>query len=146
MRRSEARFRALAQALPPVWTARQDGCVDWVNQRMLEYTGLRTGKLLDEGWITPIHPDDRPGTLASWRAAVASKGSFEGEFRFRRHDGEWRWHLARAVCSEDADDVRWVCTLTDIDDQKASHAALAEMNARLQERVREARGERVAQP
>jgi PAS domain S-box-containing protein len=138
MRRSEARFRALAQALPtPVWTARQDGSVDWVNQRMLEYTGMRTGKLLDEGWITPIHPDDLPATLASWHAAVASREDFQGEFRFRRHDGAWRWHLARAVCSEDADEVRWVCTMTDIEDQKASHAALAELNARLEERVQE---------
>lgn len=160
MRRSEARFRALAQALPtPVWTARQDGSVDWVNQRMLEYTGLRTGKLLDEGWLMPIHPEDLPGTLALWRAAVASREDFQGEFRFRRHDGAWRWHLTRAVCSEDADEVRWVCTTTDIEDQKASHAALAELNARLEERVQErtrdllnalghlpeARGEKVVQ-
>jgi PAS domain S-box-containing protein len=138
MRRSEARFRALAQALPAhVWTARQDGGVDWVNQRMLEYTGLRTGKLLDEGWISPIHPDDLSQALALWRAAVASGEDFSAEFRFRRHDGAWRWHLARAVCAGDSDDERWVATMTDIEDQKASQSALAELNARLEERVQE---------
>lgn len=138
MRRSEARFRALAQALPThVWTARPDGGVDWVNQRMLEYTGLRTGKLLDEGWITPIHPDDLPVTVARWRAAVASREDFSAEFRFRRHDGAWRWHLARAVCAVGADDERWVATMTDIEDQKASQAALAELNSGLEQRVQE---------
>lgn len=103
--------------------------MDWVNQRMLEYTGLRTGKLLDDGWITPIHPDDLPATLDAWRAALATRNDFQGEFRFRRHDGEWRWHLVRAVCSDEADEVRWVCTMTDIDDQKASHVAPAAARA-----------------
>ncbi|HET8748648.1 MAG TPA: PAS domain-containing protein [Ramlibacter sp.] len=138
MRRSEARFRALAQALPAhVWTARQDGGVDWVNQRMLEYTGLRTGKLLDHGWITPIHPDDRPRTLDQWQASVSTGDDFSAEFRFRRYDGMWRWHLARAVCTGDSDDERWVGTMTDIDDQKSAQAALADLNAKLEQRVDE---------
>lgn len=138
MRRSEARFRALAQALPThVWTARPDGGVDWVNQRMLEYTGQRAGKLLDEGWITPIHPDDLAEVVARWRAAVAARVDFSAEFRFRRHDGAWRWHLARAVCAVGPDDERWVATMTDIEDQKAAQAALAELNSGLEQRVQE---------
>ena len=133
-----ARFRALAQALPThVWTARPDGGVDWVNQRMLEYTGQRAGKLLDEGWITPIHPDDLAEVVARWRAAVAARVDFSAEFRFRRHDGAWRWHLARAVCAVGPDDERWVATMTDIEDQKAAQAALAELNSGLEQRVQE---------
>lgn len=138
MRRSEARFRALAQALPtPVWTARPDGGVDWVNQRMLEYTGQRAGRLLDEGWISPIHPDDLAEVVARWRAAVAARRDFSAEFRFRRHDGTWRWHLARAVRAVGPDDERWVATMMDIEDQKASQAALAELNSGLEQREQE---------
>jgi len=138
MRRSEARFRALAQALPnQVWTARTDGTVDWVNQRTLEYTGLRIGKLLDDGWWRPVHPEDLPTVLHAWHAAVDSREDFEAEFRLRRHDGVWRWHLARAVSAGDGDNLRWVGAMTDIEDQKASQSALARLNATLEERVQE---------
>ncbi|RPJ83336.1 MAG: PAS domain S-box protein, partial [Acidobacteria bacterium] len=40
LRASEARFRALAEALPQiVWTAAADGSVQWFNRRWYEYTG-----------------------------------------------------------------------------------------------------------
>ena len=120
-----------------MWTARRDGGVDWVNHRLLEYTGLRTGKLLDDGWMRAIHPDDLAATLSMWRAAVATKDDFSAEFRFRRHDGVWRWHITRAICAGDSDDERWVGTMTDIEDQKASQSALAELNAKLEQRVLE---------
>lgn len=35
------------------------------------------------------------------------------------------------------DDERWVATMTDIEDQKAAQAALAELNSGLEQRVQE---------
>ena len=44
---------------------------------------------------------------------------FEVEYRFRRADGAYRWHLGRAVCSATTrDDRGWVGTATDIEDRK----------------------------
>ena len=41
LRRSEAQFRQLADAMPQiVWTARPDGNIDYLNRRWTEFTGL----------------------------------------------------------------------------------------------------------
>ena len=42
-----------------VWTARPDTTLDYVNSTCAEFTGLPIEKLLDEGWLDAVHPDDR---------------------------------------------------------------------------------------
>ena len=139
LRESEARFRALAQALPnQVWTARPDGLLDWFNQRILEYSGMTAQQLNGIGWGDIVHPDDLGGVAAIWQTSLAAQTPYETEFRIRRHDGVYRWHLVRAVPVDSAqpgEQLRWVGTNTDIDDHKAAQAALAGMNATLEQRV-----------
>ena len=55
-----------------VWSPLADGCIDFVNQRWLEYTGLPREE--SRGWDggATIHPEDRAGFLDAWRAAVAT--------------------------------------------------------------------------
>ncbi len=50
----------------------------------------------------------------------------ETEFRLPRHDGEYRWHKARATAGLDADGriVNWFGTNTDINDKKIAEAKL----------------------
>ena len=50
----------------------------------------------------------------------ATGDPFEVEYRFRRADGVYRWHLGRAVClRDDASAITgWVGTATDIDDRR----------------------------
>ena len=43
--------------------------------------------------------------LAAWRHALATETLYEVEFRIRRHDGAYRWFLARALPMRDADGV-----------------------------------------
>ena len=44
--RSEAQFRAFAQAMPNhVWASRPDGQLDWFNERVYEYSGRPAGAL-----------------------------------------------------------------------------------------------------
>lgn len=104
LRASEQRFRTLADTLPQiVWTAGPDGAIDYVNARWLEYTGMTSEEAFGrEGWKLSIHPDD-VGRLERSRAdALAAGGIIEDEFRIRRQDGEYRWHLVRSVPVLDA--------------------------------------------
>ncbi len=118
---SAAQFRTFAQTLPNhVWTAPADGRVDWCNDRVYEYTGVKPGELDEEAWTRLMHPEDRTEADARWRAVLSSGETFEAEFRLRRADGAYRWHLARAVPIVDGDGAisRWVGTSTDIQARK----------------------------
>ena len=135
---SEARFRSLAQSMPNhVWTAGPDGRLDWFNDRVYAYSGSAPGMLDGTGWVAMLHADDVETTAASWAEASRTGAPYEVEFRLRRHDGVYRWHIARAVpirCPNGALE-RWIGTNTDIDDQKTAEAALAHLAATLEERV-----------
>ena len=122
LRRSEATFRELADAMPQiVWAARPDGFLDYYNRRWYEFTGMPRGGGGDESWAGALHPDDLGPALDTWYAAVRSGEPYQIEYRIRDHrTGSYRWHLGRALPVRDAAGavVRWYGTCTDIDDQK----------------------------
>ncbi|WP_304638649.1 hybrid sensor histidine kinase/response regulator [Pseudomonas sp.] len=138
LRDSEQRFTALAEALPTiVWTAHADGESEWLNEQAYRYSGVASGKLAGSGWQELIHEDDRAETLRAWRQALKSGAPLTCELRLRRRDGEYRWHLARAVpiVNDSGEITRWFGTNTDIEDQKQAAEALSKRNSRLQRRV-----------
>ena len=140
LKASESQFRTAAQSmLNHVWTAPPDGQLDWFNERVFDYSGHTGRELEGSGWTRIVHQDDLPLAAERWGAALASGDPYEMEFRLRRSDGAYRWHIARAVAiRSDAGDVeRWVGTNTDIDDQKAIAQALADLNGTLEAQVQE---------
>jgi PAS domain S-box-containing protein len=140
LRASEANFRTLARAMPNhVWSAAPDGSLEWFNEQVYAYSGAAPGNLDGAGWTNLVHPEDRAASEARWAAALASGETYEIEFRLRRADGTWRWHLARAVpLKNDAGQVvRWIGANTDIQDQKALAGELADINVTLEQRVQE---------
>jgi len=138
LRESEAKFRAFAQAMPHhVWTAPASGQLDWFNERVYEYSGARPGELDGDGWAAIIHPADLDTVARRWEDAIATGTRYEVEFRIRRHDGAFRWHLVRALPMRDAggEVVRWIGSNTDIEEQKSSAQALVTLNATLEEQI-----------
>ncbi len=147
LRESEGQFRTLAEAMPNhVWTSTPDGLLDWFNSQVYAYSGAKPGELDGAGWGAIVHPDDFPAAAERWSAALATGAVYEAEFRLRRADGVWRWHIARAVplMGEDGQVSRWIGTNTDIDDQKATADALADLNATLEHQVSERTAELMA--
>ncbi len=141
-----AKFEMFAQTMPSmVWTSLPDGRIEWFNARVPEYCGMDEETLRPDGW-TPVHPDDVATATRDWLAAVASGQPYTTEYRIRRHDGEYRWHLTRAVPIRDAEGVilRWIGTSADIQDQKNTETALAQLNATLERQVAERTGELMA--
>ncbi|HEX6973309.1 MAG TPA: sigma 54-interacting transcriptional regulator [Vicinamibacterales bacterium] len=124
-----------------VWTAAPDGAITYVNQQRLDYTGLTLDGALGWGWRDIFHPDDLPGLVASWRAALAAEQPLQAEARVRRFDGAYRWFLIRAVpCrNEQGAIVEWLGTNTDIDDHKRAETALQHTTEKLRRSEREYR-------
>jgi len=147
LRASEAQFRSFAQAMPHhVWTTPPDGMLDWVNDRIVEYSGLPREAVLGTGWAQMVHPEDLPGVLAQMVQARETVSAYEAEFRIRRADGMYRWFIGRALPIRGADGgvIRWLGTATDIDDQKMNAAALAALNASLEAQIQERTAELMA--
>jgi PAS domain S-box-containing protein len=141
-----AQFEMFAQAMPNhVWTARPDGTLDWFNDRALAYGGVTADKANGD-WLSIVHPDDQSRTAALWTAAVAAGHPYDAELRLRRHDGAYRWHIARAVPlrGEAGRILRWIGTNTDIEEQKNASQALADLNATLESQVQERTAELMA--
>ena len=129
-------YRLVAEALPQlVWVTDEDGAVEYVNQKFVEFTGYQAELLLGQtAWRKAVHPDDLERCLINWRAATATGMEFETEYRLRRaSDASWRWQLARALPNKDERGhvLGWIGTCTDIDDQKRIEAALRRSEERI---------------
>ncbi|PZW45083.1 PAS domain S-box-containing protein [Humitalea rosea] len=132
-------FRAIAETVPQmIWSARPDGHVDYFNRRWHEFTGGAPGAADGDGWAVSIHPEDLPATHLAWNAAVATGEPYFAEYRVRRHDGAWRWFIARATPVRDAEGriERWFGTSTDVDDLKQAEAARELLARELNHRMR----------
>lgn len=124
---SERRFRQLGEGIyHQVWTAEPDGKLDYVNERTMAYFGRSAEELIDGGWRDAIHPDDLEQCERLWESSIHSGRYFEMQFRLRRKDGTFRWHIGRANPGLDPEGniIKWYGTNTDIDDQKQSEAKL----------------------
>ena len=127
LKASEQRYRQLGEGiLHQIWTARPDGLLDYVNKRTLEYFNSTREEMLGDGWRHVVHPDDVESSLAKWQHCLASGAPYETEFRLRRHDGQYRWHVAKATAGRDSfgNINKWFGTNTDIHQQKESEEKL----------------------
>ncbi|MHB9029352.1 MAG: ATP-binding protein [Candidatus Latescibacterota bacterium] len=133
LRESEVRFRQLADAMPQlVWTTGPDGRVDYFNMRYKDYQGItQTSERFFE-WSLSIHPNDREPTVAAWRHAIETGGTYQIEHRVHMAEGSFRWHLSRGIpaYNEQGRMVKWFGTSTDIHDLKVAQEALREREER----------------
>lgn len=117
----ERKFRLLANSMPQlVWTGDANGKINYYNQSMYNYTGLAKKELVNNGWLQVVHPDEREKNVKAWEEAVRTGTDYVFEHRFIKADGEYRWHLSRAIPQRDAEgNIRmWVGTSTDIQEMK----------------------------
>lgn len=108
---------------------RADGAVEYMNRAWSTYTGLAQTEVSPEDWRRVTHPDDIEGNLEEHRRAREAHDRIAREFRLRRHDGVYRWFIARSEPVWDAEGkvYRRFGVATDIDDTKQIQAKLAEM-------------------
>jgi PAS domain S-box-containing protein len=118
---SKARFETLANNIAPLsWMANPDGHLFWYSQRWYDYTGTTLAEMDGWGWEKVQHPEHLERVKQQWQASLASGEEWEDTFPLRRHDGEWRWFLGRAIPIRDDDGniIRWFGTNSDITEQR----------------------------
>ncbi|MEO7109018.1 MAG: ATP-binding protein [Polyangiaceae bacterium] len=128
LRETEESFRFLAETVPvQIWTALPDGNLDYVTEQTAQKFGLTPQRLLADGWQNVLHPDDLPLAIEKWTQALTTGETYEVEFRLKLADGNYAWHLARAVPQRNSagNIVRWFGTNTNIEEQREQRSLLA---------------------
>ena len=127
VRRREAEFRALANGIPQMcWIADSSGRRLWYNQRWFEFSGQTPDQAAGYGWRERHHPEHIDRVLSGMRDAFTRNAMWEDTFPLLRHDGEYRWFLARAMpmAGEDGRVHRWFGTNTDVTELLEMEATL----------------------
>lgn len=127
----EAHQRAIGyiEAMPQMaFISDPKGNILFYNRRHYQYLG--TDSEDSDGWKwrdqNIIHPDDLARTVEVWTESLQTGKTYDHEYRLRRADGEYRWHLARAlpIRNEENKIIEWFGTNTEIHDQKLAEEAL----------------------
>lgn len=127
LRASEQSFRLMVDSIPGfVFINSADGKLEYVNQRILDYSGKTLADLADLRWTSVIHPADVEPAFRAWLQSVATGIPHEAEWRFLRADGTYRWFHNRVEPLRDNEGriTRWYGLLQDVDDQKNAEDAL----------------------
>jgi formate hydrogenlyase transcriptional activator len=103
-----------------------DGTRLYNNRAALEYHGMTLEEWQGAGLQRLIHPQDAERLKAEQPANFSRGVPFELEARLRRHDGQYRWFLARfnPKLDEQGRPTRWYAAATDIEDRKQAEDAL----------------------
>jgi PAS domain S-box-containing protein len=124
----ERQFKTYIEALPQMaFIADKEGNVTYFNERWYNYVGNGEGT---EGWgwkdKNIIHSEEIALTIETWSNSLKSGLPYEIEYRLRRRDGKYLWHLGRAepVVNEEGKVEMWLGTMTNIHTQKLAEEAL----------------------
>lgn len=146
LRESEQRYRTLVDNISSVvWLTDPTGSITTENPSWTAFTGQSFPEYRGFGWLAAIHPDDQAHTVELWRAAVENVQSYEAEYRLRRHDGEYRYVVARGapVLTPDGQVKEWVGNCTDNHAERSlleqNHALLSSERAAREEAERTGR-------
>src|SRR5712692_8006770 len=136
LRASEESFRLIVDSIPAfAWYASPDGKIEYLNQRILDFTAERQEDLVGFGWANVLHPQDVERTKKAWLHSVETGEPCEVDQRVRRFDNIYRWFRTTAQPLRDPSGrvIRWYGVATDIEDWKRAEEGLreSELNLRL---------------
>lgn len=113
--------------------------LEYVSPRMAEMLNLNVEKLLAETQTVfqAIHPDDREGFISLNLEGIQLKKPFDWKGRFLV-DGMVRWlHFVSSPELLENGDILWHGLVVDITEQKKAQQEINQMNAELEQRVKQ---------
>ena len=119
-----------------VHVLRSDGSVLYVNQAVLDYTGLTLADVRNKDYRARFfHPEDLEGLREEPGKALTRGEPFESEQRMLGRDGRYRWFLVRynPLIDEHGRIDRWYAAAFDIEDRKRAEQELRRSEAFLAE-------------
>lgn len=134
LRESEKKFRVLSESLPAiVWVSLPDGSLTYISPLWTELTGQSQQEALGLGWAEKVHPDDRLWVMARWEQSSSHGEIYMGEIRYRRHDGEYRWHHFKGLPfrNDSGEITAWYGTSLEGHEFKEVEIALRQARSRL---------------
>jgi PAS domain S-box-containing protein len=134
LRKSEGELKTLIDAIPAlVWRAGADGGFEYMNKRLMSYTGSSIDQLRGRPWCDLIHPGDAEQSLKDWTYTLEQQLPYDAVYRYRRADGVYR--RVRVIGEPFRDDqgevTRWYGLYVDVEDAKAVEEALQSSQLRL---------------
>src|SRR5712672_1787081 len=134
LRASEESFRLIVDSIPAfAWYASPDGKIEYLNQRIMDFTAERQEKLVGFGWANVLHPEDVESTKKAWLHSVETGEPCEVDQRVRRFDNVYRWFRTTVQPLRDSSGrvIRWYGVATDIEDLKRAEEGLREREQNL---------------
>jgi len=136
IRESEFKLRQIIETVPSLlWSTDPAGEPTHINQRMLDYSGMRFEDFKHGGWEAFLHPDDFSETAKAFYHAIQTGTSYQAVNRFRRADGEFRWYHTRGEPLRDQQGriIQWYGLSVDIDEAKKADMRAREEHERLRQ-------------
>src|SRR6266851_2378819 len=132
----EQSFRQIVDSMPAfAWCASPDGKLEYLNRRIVDYTGERQENLVGFGWANVLHSEDVERTRTVWLHSVETGDPCVVDQRVRRFDNVYRWFrtVAQPLRDDSGRVIRWYGVATDIEDWKRAEEALcaSELNFRV---------------
>ncbi len=131
LRESEFKLREIIETMPSMlWSAAPNGEPTRLNQRILDYGGMRFEDFLNLGWKEFLHPEDFPETARAFYAAIQTGEPYQAVHRLRRADGQYRWYHARAEPLRDKEQriIQWYGLSINIDHAGGARPGLSSRN------------------
>src|SRR6266568_5342665 len=134
LRASEEGLRLIVDSIPAfAWYAGTNGKIEYLNQRILDFTGARLEDLVGFGWANVLHAQDVERTKNAWLHSIETGEPCDVDQRVRRFDNIYRWFRTNAQPLRDRSGrvIRWYGIATDIEDLKRAEEGLREREQNL---------------
>jgi PAS domain S-box-containing protein len=138
LRATSERYRSYVDVTGQLgWTTDVEGEVVEDLPSWRSFTGQTYDEIRGRGWSKALHPDDRTHVTQTWKKAVIGRSKYEFEYRIRRHDGIYRYFMARGipVFNEEGSIREWVGTCIDITERKRAEESLKTALTELERRA-----------
>jgi hypothetical protein len=130
----EQQLVGIIETIPSMlWSLWPNGEPSHLSKRFLDYFGAPFEEFLNWGWMNIIHPDDREETGRLFARALETGGLFNVINRWRRADGEYRWHhtMGEPLRDPDGKIIQWYGLSVDIDARKRAEDTLRDTRIEL---------------